>query len=64
MIFGIFSDIISDAAGALVGGLGMLPSANCGDTFSLCEPVHGSGMRGILWNDIQLFILCTFPVLC
>lgn len=34
--------IHSDAAAALVGGLGIVPSANVGDNFALCEPVHGS----------------------
>ncbi|WP_298668740.1 isocitrate/isopropylmalate dehydrogenase family protein [uncultured Methanofollis sp.] len=38
----IFGDILSDAAGALVGGLGTLPSANIGDSHALLEPVHGS----------------------
>lgn len=38
----IFGDILSDALGHLVGGLGMLPSANIGDEHSLFEPVHGS----------------------
>ncbi len=27
---------------ALVGGLGLVPSANVGDNFVLAEPVHGS----------------------
>ncbi|MEM2124130.1 MAG: isocitrate/isopropylmalate family dehydrogenase, partial [Methanolinea sp.] len=35
-------DIISDVAAFLVGGLGMLPSANIGDRHALYEPVHGS----------------------
>ncbi|RQD82008.1 MAG: isocitrate/isopropylmalate dehydrogenase family protein [Methanocalculus sp. MSAO_Arc2] len=38
----IFGDILSDVAGYLVGGLGMLPSANIGDRHALFEPVHGS----------------------
>ena len=38
----IFGDILSDAAAYLVGGLGMLPSANIGDGHALFEPVHGS----------------------
>ena len=38
----LYGDILSDAAGALVGGLGLLPSSNSGDNFTLCEPVHGS----------------------
>jgi homoisocitrate dehydrogenase len=38
----LYGDILSDAAAALVGGLGLAPSANVGDAFVLCEPVHGS----------------------
>lgn len=38
----IFGDIISDVAAYLVGGLGLLPSANIGDKYALFEPVHGS----------------------
>ena len=38
----IFGDILSDAAAYLVGGLGMLSSANIGERHALFEPVHGS----------------------
>lgn len=38
----LYGDILSDAAAALVGGLGLVPSANVGDSFVLAEPVHGS----------------------
>jgi len=38
----IFGDILSDVASYLVGGLGLVPSANIGDHFALFEPVHGS----------------------
>jgi len=38
----LFGDILSDALGNLVGGLGMLPSANIGKRYSFFEPVHGS----------------------
>jgi homoisocitrate dehydrogenase len=38
----LYGDLLSDAAAALVGGLGLAPSANVGDTFVLVEPVHGS----------------------
>ena len=39
----LFGDILSDEGAGLVGGLGMLPSANIGDKRALFEPVHGSG---------------------
>ncbi len=38
----LYGDILSDAAAALVGGLGLAPSANMSDAFVLAEPVHGS----------------------
>lgn len=38
----LFGDILSDEAGAIVGSLGLLPSASLGDGTGLFEPVHGS----------------------
>ncbi|KAH6565307.1 hypothetical protein BASA50_008955 [Batrachochytrium salamandrivorans] len=38
----LYGDIISDAAAALVGSLGVVGSANVGDKFVIGEPVHGS----------------------
>lgn len=38
----LYGDIISDGAAALVGSLGLVPSANVGDGFAIGEPCHGS----------------------
>lgn len=38
----LFGDILSDEAAAIVGGLGLCPSANIGDNYALFEPIHGS----------------------
>jgi len=38
----LFGDILSDEAGAVVGSLGLLPSASIGGRSGLFEPVHGS----------------------
>ena len=38
----LFGDILSDEAGAVVGALGLLPSASVGGKGGLFEPVHGS----------------------
>jgi 3-isopropylmalate dehydrogenase len=38
----LFGDILSDEAGAIVGSLGLLPSASLGKGPGLFEPVHGS----------------------
>ncbi|KAK7205646.1 homoisocitrate dehydrogenase mitochondrial precursor [Myxozyma melibiosi] len=38
----LYGDILSDGAAALVGSLGVIPSANVGDSFVIGEPCHGS----------------------
>jgi len=38
----LFGDIISDLCAGLVGGLGLAPGANIGDSASMFEAVHGS----------------------
>lgn len=38
----LFGDILSDEASALIGGLGVAPSANIGEKVAVFEPVHGS----------------------
>ncbi|MDA4118756.1 MAG: isocitrate/isopropylmalate dehydrogenase family protein [Thaumarchaeota archaeon] len=38
----MYGDILSDEAAQLVGGLGLAPSANIGESFAIFEPVHGA----------------------
>lgn len=38
----LYGDILSDGAAALVGSLGLVPSANVGENFAIGEPCHGS----------------------
>ena len=38
----LFGDIFSDMGAGLVGGLGLVPGANIGDTCAVFEAVHGS----------------------
>jgi isocitrate dehydrogenase (NAD+) len=38
----LYGDIISDLAAGLVGGLGIVPGANIGDSYAVFESVHGS----------------------
>jgi 3-isopropylmalate dehydrogenase len=38
----MFGDILSDLAAALIGGMGMAPSADIGDRHGLFQPCHGS----------------------
>jgi len=38
----LYGDILSDLATGLVGGLGVVPGANIGDSMAVFEAVHGS----------------------
>ncbi len=38
----LYGDIVSDLAAGLVGGLGIVPGANIGETHAVFEAVHGS----------------------
>lgn len=38
----MFGDILSDLAAALIGGMGMAPSADIGDRHAMFQPSHGS----------------------
>ena len=38
----MYGDILSDLAAGLIGGLGMAPSADIGDTNAVFQPCHGS----------------------
>ena len=38
----MFGDILSDLIAALVGGMGMAPSADIGDEHALFQPAHGT----------------------
>jgi homoisocitrate dehydrogenase len=49
----LYGDILSDGAAALVGSLGLVPSANVGDSFVVGEPVHGSGVFDIADKGIS-----------
>ena len=38
----MFGDILSDMIAALVGGMGMAPSADIGDHYAVFQPAHGT----------------------
>src|SRR5262249_31721935 len=38
----LFGDVLSDLCAGLVGGLGVVPGANIGDRYAVCEAAHGS----------------------
>lgn len=41
----LYGDIVSDLCAGLIGGLGIAPGANIGDSVALFEPVHGSAPK-------------------
>ncbi len=41
----LYGDIVSDLGAGLVGGLGLVPGANLGETCAIFEPVHGSAPK-------------------
>jgi isocitrate dehydrogenase (NAD+) len=41
----LYGDIISDVGAGLIGGLGMAPGANFGETVAVFEPTHGSAPK-------------------
>jgi 3-isopropylmalate dehydrogenase len=55
----MFGDILSDLAAALVGGMGMAPSADIGDRYAVFQPSHGSApdIAGNGWANPTATIL-------
>jgi len=55
----MFGDILSDVGAALIGGMGMAPSADIGDKHAVFQPCHGSAPdiagRGIA-NPTAMFL--------
>ena len=41
----LFGDILSDEAAMVVGGVGIVPSANIGREYAMFEPIHGSAPK-------------------
>jgi isocitrate dehydrogenase (NAD+) len=41
----LYGDIVSDLCAGLVGGLGVAPGANIGESMAVFEPVHGSAPK-------------------
>jgi isocitrate dehydrogenase (NAD+) len=42
LLTNLYGDIMSDLAAGLVGGLGVVPSGNMGETVAVFEAVHGT----------------------
>ena len=55
----MFGDILSDVGAALIGGMGMAPSADLGDRHGVFQPCHGTAPdiagRGVA-NPTAMFL--------
>lgn len=49
----LYGDIVSDLCAGLVGGLGLVPSANLGERAAVFEPVHGSAPKYAGQNKVN-----------
>lgn len=49
----LYGDIVSDLCAGLIGGLGIAPGANIGESISLFEPVHGSAPKYTGLNKVN-----------
>ncbi|AIY90854.1 isocitrate/isopropylmalate family dehydrogenase [Geoglobus acetivorans] len=58
----MFGDIVSDLAAGVVGGLGLAPSANVGESYAIFEPVHGAAFdiagKGIANPTAMILTAC------
>lgn len=53
----LYGDIVSDLAAGLVGGLGLAPGANIGDSTAVFEPTHGSAPKYRGLNKMNPFAM-------
>jgi isocitrate dehydrogenase (NAD+) len=49
----LYGDIVSDLCAGLMGGLGIAPGANIGETIGLFEPVHGAAPKYTGQNKVN-----------
>ena len=49
----LYGDIVSDLCAGLVGGLGLAPGANIGDSIAIFEPAHGSAPKYAGQNKVN-----------
>lgn len=53
----LYGDIVSDLAAGLIGGLGLAPGANIGDSMAVFEPTHGSAPKYKGLNKMNPFAM-------
>ncbi len=51
----LYGDIVSELCAGLVGGVGVVPSANIGDELAIFEPAHGSAPKYAGKNRVNPF---------
>ena len=49
----LYGDIVSDLCAGLIGGLGVAPGANIGESAAVFEPVHGSAPKYTGQNKVN-----------
>src|SRR5215212_2817895 len=49
----LYGDILADLCAGLVGGLGVVPGANCGELGAVFEPIHGSAPKYAGQNKVN-----------
>ncbi len=53
LLSNLYGDIVSDLCAGLIGGLGVAPSANLGDSLAIFEPAHGSAPKYAGQNKVN-----------
>ena len=59
----LYGDIVSDLCAGLIGGLGLAPGANIGDTIAVFEPTHGSAPKYAGKNKVNPMAMMLSAVL-
>jgi isocitrate dehydrogenase (NAD+) len=49
----LYGDVLSDLAAGMIGGLGVAPGANYGETVAVFEPTHGSAPKYAGMNKVN-----------
>jgi len=49
----LYGDVLSDLAAGMIGGLGVAPGANYGETVAVFEPTHGSAPKYAGQNKVN-----------
>jgi isocitrate dehydrogenase (NAD+) len=59
----LYGDIVSDLCAGLIGGLGLAPGANIGDSAAVFEPTHGSAPKYAGQNKVNPMAMMLSAVL-